>query len=266
MAELGLSKSQIQKLHEIPVERLIEAQIAAGKKMPATLPASLGAIVNRPGWGPVVDGRILPHHPFDPAAPAISAQIPMLIGTVLNESSPSMSNSEAELLSEDDMNKQVTERFGTKSAAIIAAARKIYPKARPVELLALITRPRTNAILQATRKVAQGAAPAYLYLFTWQTPILDARPRAFHCSEIPFVFYNTDVAAFATGGGPEPRELAARVSDAWINFARKGDPNHSGLPQWPVFSADNGPVMVFDKTCAVKSDPDRELRQLVTQA
>jgi len=266
VAELGLNKSQLQKLHEIPVERLIEAQIAAGKKMPAAPPSNLGAIVNRAGWGPVVDGKILPNHPFDPAAPAISAQIPMLIGTVMNESSPSMSNPQAELLPEEEMNKQSAERFGTKSAAIIEAARKIYPKAKPVELLALITRPRTNAILQATRKVEQGAAPAYLYLFAWQTPILDGRPRAFHCSEIPFVFYNADVSAFATGGGPEPRELAAKVSDAWINFARKGDPNHSGLPQWPVFSADKGPVMVFDKTCEVKNNPDRELRQLVTQA
>lgn len=47
------------------------------------------------------------------------------------------------------------------------------------------------------------------------------------------------------------------MSDAWINFARKGDPDHSGLPPWAAFSADKGPVMVFDKTCEVKYDSDR---------
>ena len=95
--------------------------------------------------------------------------------------------------------------------------------------------------------------------------MLDGRPRAFHCSEIPFVFYNTDVSAFATGGTNEARDLAAKVSDAWINFARKGDPNHAGLPKWPVFDPAQGPVMVFDNTCAVKNDPDCELRELVTK-
>ena len=59
---------------------------------------------------------------------------------------------------------------------------------------------------------------------------------------------------------------AGKVSDAWINFARKGDPNHSGLPKWPTYSADPGPVMVFDKTCEVKNDPDRELRKAVASA
>jgi para-nitrobenzyl esterase len=95
---------------------------------------------------------------------------------------------------------------------------------------------------------------------------LNGRPRAFHCSEIPFVFNNTDVSAFATGGTAEARELGAKVSDAWINFARHGDPNHGGLPKWPAFTAESGPVMVFDKTCEVKNDPDRELRKVVAAA
>jgi len=100
-----------------------------------------------------------------------------------------------------------------------------------------------------------------MYQFCWKTPILDGRPRAFHCAEIPFVFYNTDVSAFATGGGDRPRQLAAKVSDAWTNFARKGDPNHSGLPNWPAYNAQQGPTMIFDDTCAVKNDPDGELRK-----
>jgi para-nitrobenzyl esterase len=266
LAELGLGKSQIGKLHELPVGTLIGAMVAANKKLGEAPRDPRGAITNRAGWGPMLDGVIIPSHPFDPKAPAISAGIPMLIGTVLNESSTSMSDPQAELLTEAEMKEALTKIYGEKTGQILEAARKVYPNAKPVELQSLIMRPRNGAILQATRKTEQGAAPAYMYLFAWKTPILEGRPRAFHCSEIPFVFYNSDVSAFATGGGPEPQELAARVSDAWINFARKGDPNHPGLPAWPVFSPDKGPVMVFDKTCEVKNDPDRELRLAVTQS
>jgi para-nitrobenzyl esterase len=190
----------------------------------------------------------------------------MIIGTVLNEQSPSMSNAALESMSEDEMKKRAAERYGDKAGNVVEAYRKAFPSLKPVELLSRMFSVRTNAVTQAERKAARGAAPAYMYLFAWQTPLLDGRPRAFHCSEIPFVFYNTDVSAMATGGGAEARALAAKVSDAWINFARKGDPNHGGLPQWPVYNAQQGPVMVFDKTCEVKNDPDRELRKVVAEA
>jgi len=136
---------------------------------------------------------------------------------------------------------------------------------KPIELLSRMFSVRINAVTQAERKIAQNAAPAYMYLFAWQTPILDLRPRAFHCSKIPFMFYNSDVSVFATGGGAEPRALAAKVSDAWINFARKGNPNHRGLPRCPKYDA-AGPVMIFDRTSEVKNDPDRELRRAVMEA
>ena len=265
LAELQISKAQIDRLHAVPAQQLIAAQMAAEKKMAAPAPVR-NPLANRAGWGPVVDGRILPSHPFDPAAPAYSAAIPMLIGTVLNETSPSQSDPKPELMTEPEMRAEVARRFGSRSEAIVAEALKLHPSVKPIELLSIIQRPRSAAILQATRKAAQGAAPAYLYLFAWQTPVLDGRPRAFHCSEIPFVFDNTDVSAFATGGGPEAKVLAARVSDAWIAFARTGNPNHPGLPAWPPFNPSTGPLMVFDTTCRVASDPDRQLRRLVDEA
>jgi para-nitrobenzyl esterase len=164
------------------------------------------------------------------------------------------------------MKKRAAERYLDKSEAVVAAYRKAYPNVKPVELLSRMFSVRINAVTQAERKAARNGAGAYMYLFAWQTPILDGRPRAFHCSEIPFVFNNSNVSWFATGGGPEARALAAKVSDAWINFARKGDPNHSGLPSWPKYDAANGPVMIFDKACEVKNDPDRELRKVVAEA
>src|SRR5262249_61507855 len=120
-------------------------------------------------------------------------------------------------------------------------------------------------IAHSPRKAAQGDAPSYIYWFAWQTPVLDGRPRAFHCSELAFVFDNTDRCAPMTGGGPEPRELAAKVSEAWIHFARTGDPNHPGLPKWPAFRPDEGATMIFDRTCVVQNDPDREERKALDQ-
>src|SRR5436309_1315725 len=272
VAELGLAKASIDKIQTVPYARLLEAGDAAIKKLQPTpplggpgVPAPRGA-QPRLSFSPVVDGNIVTHHPFDPEAPDESLQVPMLIGTVLNEQSPSMFNEALESMTEDQMKERATQRYGAKAAVVVDAYRKAYPNIKPVELLSRMLSVRTNAVIQAERKAAKKGAPAYMYLFSWQTPVLDGRPRAFHCAEIPFVFYNTDVSGFATGGTAEARELAAKVSDAWINFARKGDPNHSGLPKWPAYSAEAGPVMIFDNTCQVKNDPDRELRKVVSDA
>ena len=222
--------------------------------------------VERLGFSPVVDGKIVTRHPFDPDAPDVSANVPMIIGTVLNETSPSMTHAALESMTDADVRKRAAERYGLKAGMVVDAYRKAYPGVKPVELLSRMFSVRTNAVTQAERKAALKAAPAYMYLFAWQTPILDGRPRAFHCSEIPFVFANTDVSAFATGGTAEAKELGDKVSDAWINFAKNGDPNHPGLPKWSAYSADTGPVMIFDKACEVQNDPDRELRKVIVAA
>jgi para-nitrobenzyl esterase len=272
IAELGITKASIDKIQSMPYAKLLDAQAAALKKLQPIPPAggvgmpTVRGAAPRMGFSPVVDGKIVTRHPFDPDAPDISANVPMLIGTVLNENSPSMSNAALESMSEEEMKKRAAERYKDKAGMVVDAYRKAYPKVKPVELLSRMMSVRTNAVTQAELKAAKKAAPAYMYLFAWQTPVLDGRPRAFHCSEIPFVFANSDVSAFATGGTAEARELAGKVSDAWINFARKGDPNHPGVPKWPAYSADTGPVMIFDKTCEVKDDPDRELRKVVAAA
>src|SRR5204863_6773851 len=104
----------------------------------------------------------------------------------------------------------------------------------------------------------------YAYVFAWQTPVLEGRPRAFHCSELPFCFNNTDRAAAMTGGSAEARDLGGRVSDAWINFAKTGNPNHPGLPKWPAYEPVHAPVMYFDSKCDLKADPEREARKAIT--
>ena len=110
-------------------------------------------------------------------------------------------------------------------------------------------------------KVTQSGGKAFLYMFGWATPVMNGRPRSFHCSEIPFVFNNTDRSETMTGGGEEARELAAKVSHAWIAFAKTGNPNHKGLPTWPLFNPLVGETMYFDKVSSIKNDPDKEFRK-----
>lgn len=112
-------------------------------------------------------------------------------------------------------------------------------------------------------KADQHGAPVYNYLFAWNTPIHGGFAMSYHCSEIPFVFSNTSLSPAASAGGPEVKELEERISKAWINFARTGNPNHEGLPSWPAFTRENGNTMIFGNKCEVRKDFDYKLLSLL---
>lgn len=266
LQELGLTPNQLDRLHEVPTDQLLTAGLAAQRK--------LRGIPGAPalGWGPVVDGRDLPQHPFDPAAPAVSADVPMLVGTTYHEFRGGINRPEAHLLTAAQLREQLAPTLKERADEVIRAWQRVVPDAKPFELLALIqtagTGPitRTDVITQAERKAAQGAAPAYVYWFGWRTPVLDGRPLAFHCQDLVFWFDNIDLGVQATGGTPAARALATKMSRALVAFARTGNPSHAGIPRWPAFTAARGETMVLDDVVAVKPDPDREARRLVASA
>jgi len=265
--ELNISRSDIARLHDIPTDTLLNGALAAQRKAFPRPPGppDFRHISRLLGWAPVVDGKVIPAQIFDPAAPAVSADVPLLVGTVLNEFVTGIGNPEAFDMTKEQLVERVKAVHGDKTAEIIDAFRTSYPNAKPFSLYSVImtSSVRSSAVTQAARKAALGKAPAWLYWFTWQTPILDGRPMAFHCSELAFCFNNTDRCETMTGGGGRARALAARVSDAWINFARKGDPSHAGLPAWPPFDARKVPTMLFDDRCEMRNDPDGAPRRLM---
>ncbi len=268
LSELGLSDSQVSQLHTLPFERLVAAGVAVTQRNARPGPPDFRRLADQLGWVPVVDGKILPQHPFDPSAPAISSNVPLMVGTVLNEFLTAINHPEYESMTEEVVAKRVSELYGYKSAHVMEVFRQAHPGAKPFDILSLIFAApvREAAVTQAERKAALGAAPAYLYWFTWQTPILDRRPRAFHCSELAFCFDNTDRCENMTGGGPEARALAAKVSEAWLAFARSGNPNHRGLPEWPAFIAEKCPTMRFDTVSTVENNPDGIERKAIAEA
>jgi para-nitrobenzyl esterase len=101
-----------------------------------------------------------------------------------------------------------------------------------------------------------------MYIFDWQSPVFDGKYKSVHCMEIPFVFDNVARANQMTGGGQAAHALADKVSQAWINFAKTGNPNHAGLPEWPAYNSSNTATMHFDTTCEVKPQLDKELFEL----
>jgi para-nitrobenzyl esterase len=267
IAELGLSKSRVSELQEIPVDRLSGAAVEAMKKMPPHK-SSLLEVYGEHDWGPTVDGRILPRHPFDPGAPETSADVPLLTGTNLHEFVSGLDHPDAHAMGVEELNRLVSEEFGDRSKAIIDAYRRDYPKATPFGLYATIAaaRVRRPAFEQAIRKAALGAAPAYSYIYSWRTPVLDDRPGSFHACEIAFTFDNAEICDHYSGGTPEAFVLSKQISTAWTNFARTGNPNHDGLPHWPTCTAERRATMYFDTPCEVRNDPEGEGLRLMAQS
>jgi len=111
-----------------------------------------------------------------------------------------------------------------------------------------------------------GKAPVYLYYFAWETPIEGGRFKSPHTIEIPFVFDNVRISERLTGGGPEAMALADKVSDAWIAFARTGNPNVPKLPHWPAFDPVDRHTMVFNNNSKVEKDPISEQRLVISGA
>jgi len=267
VAELGLSKSQVSELQVIPVDRLSGAAAEAMKKMPPHK-SSLREVYGEHDWGPTVDGRILPRHPFDPGAPELSAEVPLLTGTNLHEFVNGLDRPNANAMGVEELNRLVNEEFGDRSKTIINAYRREYPKATPFGLYATIAtaRVRRPAFEQAIRKAALGAAPAYSYVFSWRTPVLDDRPGPFHACEIAFTFDNAEICDHYSGSTPEAFVLSKQISTAWVNFARTGNPNHDGLPHWPSYTAEHRATMYFDTPCEVRNDPEGEGLRLMAQS
>jgi para-nitrobenzyl esterase len=192
----------------------------------------------------------------------------MIISSTFNEWSMSRNNPELEEITADSAKAMLARRagfmngFGDKAGEIYDAYAKAFPDVKPIELVTLIGSNRKGLITSANAKAAQ-AAPVYVAWFGWQPPLFNNRMRAFHCLDICFWFYNTDVMLTHTGGGARPRALSDKMSGALLQFMRTGDPNGGGLPQWPRYTVENGETMILNNVCVVKNDPDREARATI---
>jgi para-nitrobenzyl esterase len=261
LEKLNVSKTQVRELQKIPVERIMSAYFAVVKDM-------AGQDQMTQGFSPTVDGSAVPGHPFHPAASPISAEVPLLLGSTRTELTL-QSDEAAFSLDEAGMRDRVKGLVGGDSQSVIEVYRKANPRATPSDLFFLIGSDyRYGAPIMkiAERRAALGKGPVHLYYFTWETPVDGGRLKSPHTIEIPFAFDNVQISRQLTGGGPDAMALADKVSDAWIAFARTGDPNTPKLPHWPAFNATERPTMVINNQSKVVSDPIREQRVAMFRA
>jgi len=264
LKEAGLKLSEIDKLQEMPWKDYILLANTAAQKANA----EIGTPGRRGGFGPVADGINIPKGTFYTESGGVSSEVPMLICSTFHEWGMARTNPEIEKISAEEAKEMLKERaglrggLGDKAPEVYDAYAKVFPDAKPIEIMTLVASNRKGVVETATAKAVQ-SAPVYVAWFGWEPPLFDNRMRAFHCLDICFWFYNTDLMLTHTGGGARPRKLSEKMSDALLSFMRTGNPNCDTLPDWAAFTVENGETMVLNDVCELKNDPDREGRELL---
>ncbi len=260
--ELGLDESNIDTIRTLPTETVVEAALAAVEKHQVGL-------ANRP----VVDGVHNLRHPFTPDAPVVSASVPLMIGSTQTEMSMLYGAARPELfeLTWDTLPEAVAAAIpGADPATIIEGYRELHPDLDAPNLLFEALTDHgvfgRGSFTLADRKALQGDAPVYQYYLSWGSPVEGGKWGATHALDIGFVFDNVAKSESMSGTGEAQQALADVMSEAWLAFARSGNPNHAGLPEWPAYDTKNRATMVFDDTSAVVNDPRGRERAILDAA
>ena len=269
MKDLGLAADDITSLKKMEWSKLVAAGNAAVAKINPPARAAFGPFAPGPprvGWSPCVDGKNINLRSFFDVAPDVSKNVPMLIGSVSEEG-----NHMASRPTEEEWHANLAKAYGEdKATAIVTTLKKAYPQ-KSIRTLSYMCSGtfglnslsvRNNVVKMAKLKHDLKAAPAYTYYFTWQTPILDGIPGAWHTAELQFCFDNTKRCEQGTGNTPEAQALAKKMAAAWANFASAGNPSQPGLA-WPPTDPDTNKTMIWDNECRMVDDPEGEARKIL---
>ena len=257
LAKLNVSPGNLGQLQDIPMRKLR---------------AALAANDTGVGWGPVVDGRTLPAHPFDPVATEISSDIPLMIGSTETEQTWNATQS-YDALTDAELREDVVQALRSDEAAaqrVIDLYKRNRPRASNLDVYLLIATDasnfRTGTDTQADRKAAQGKAPVYKYYFQWYSPVRGGMLRSMHTMDVPFVFYNYEAAHAELGSGPDVMPLADKMSTTMVAFARTGNPDNPTIPHWPAYNVSQRPTLVWNTEVKVVNNPYGEEKAAVAAA
>jgi len=276
LSELGLSEREVLKLKEIPAQKLLEVQDSLAKKSAMGLSLSAGRkgmVVSHPGgFTPVVDGTYLPHHPFDPTAPEISRDKPLMVGSNKDEMAFFLlerKDAEAFTLTDEGLRSRLTKEYGSNAEKILTTYRKSRPGASAADLYVAISTARAfwlGSIEIAEKKYEQKAAPVYMYMFVhgsdFIVPGTNHQLGAAHATEIWYKFDNVDLeppksspGSRLIGNDPHREAAALNMSEMWTTLARTGHPGAKRQPTWPAYDMKRRATMMIDAQCTVVDDP-----------
>jgi len=251
---LGIKGDDVDALRAASVEQLL----AAEKRLSAVVSLALR---------PVVDGQALPQAPLAAVREGVAAEIALLMGTNRDEEKLfALSNPGLDGLDEARLLKICEETFSPEEAQ---TALDTYRQARakrgeditPYEILMAMgsdQRFRIPAIRLAEAQRRHQPA-VYFYLFTWPATVMGGKLGSCHAVDIGFVFgtYNE----YFCGTGPAAEALSHKVQDAWLAFARTGNPSCKSLGAWPAYG-EKRETMVLGEQCYVAEAPYEEERRL----
>ena len=264
METLGLAPGDTAGLTAMDASKIFAAQDAAVAKVSSLV--APGGFLNS-GFVPSLNPVDLPQGPFAPEAPAMSAHVPLIIGTNKDEATLFMSGGKDFFgRTEADFEAAVRKAYPADAERVATAIRKAYPDYSPPYLVASLTTAQwfwLNSIVLAERKVAQNAAPVYMYRMDWGSPINNGILKAAHAMELSFVFGTYDNIRYFVGPGYGPQRMASQMHPAWVAFAKTGNPNTKAIPHWPAYDTKSRSTMIFNLESQVESDPLADLRRLM---
>ena len=251
LAALGLPVDRPGELVTLPASRLVEAMAARDPILPS------GSLY----FGPVLDDRSLTRHPFWPDAPAQSAGIPMMIGSTRDETRAFLGGeARNHSLTWDELPARLAPelRVDISPETVVAEYRRLYPAWSPSEVFfaaSTASRSWRAAVIEAEARAAQGA-PAFVYQLDWRSPKDGGKWGAPHTLDIPLVFGTLEAPGSITGAAPDARAVSDAMQDAFIAFARTGDPG------WAPYTLPRRQTMIFDASPRMEDDPRGAEREL----
>lgn len=263
LKELGIGSSAIEQLRTVPVTRLL----AAIKPAERALGPSPHRLFDRYPFGPVVDGDVMPRQPFDPDAPKIMRDIPLIIGDMKDETALFLAPDDLvwhRTLTEAQLVDRVYAIAGADTDRVVETYRRLYPETSPADRLIATTTDcnfRIRSLVLAQRRAATATAPVWMYSFNWETSVHGGKMKAPHAMDVPFTFDTIDLTN-STDGSDTAKRLAETMSGVWAAFARNGRPDHPSIPHWPAYKVPERATLILDATCRIDNDPRGETRAL----
>ena len=268
MKQLGLSPSNWRKLLEVPAATLLEVQAKIPFVPPFQPKHQTVGEHSIWGFGPVVDGKVLPHHPFDPKAPEISRNKPLMVGW--NEDEYTFfawerKDTEPFSMDFDGVKQRLSSQFGKDTERLVETYRQSRPNASAPDIFVAINSINMmglGSVEIAERKAEQQAAPVYLYQFGYKSdmkiPGTDYEMGTPHAMDISFKFNNEvppkegESTRMGFGGSKPDRFVASHnMAELWTNFAKTGKPAAKNAPEWPAYNLAERASMRIDAECEV---------------